>query len=630
MSLVMWTPNLTTLLLYFYANFEVGKEVKNMNTEEFKSIIKELHSNIEILGEYVDPKTKIKCRCNIDNYEWKVMPRSIRKTGCPKCKGVNIKLTDSEYKEKLQEMYGNDVVSLEPYINAVTKILHRCNIHNNEFYTKPCEILNKNCGCKDCTKEKISRALRDSIENVKKKLYEVHGNEFELLDTEYKNNSTKMLFRHNMPDGSSHTFYSTINSLLSGSGCGVCHGSQICIGYNDIATTNPYVASLFENEEETHLYTEWSNRKVNFKCPNCGHVRNKKISQVSRYNELSCPICGDGYSYPNKFIYNCLFQIKDKLDFLYREYMPEWCKFDFHGQQKTGKYDIYFSVNGHPYFCEMDGSLGHGKRAIEISQEDALFIDQEKDRLAAENGIEVIRIDCDYSRNDKYLFIKENIFKSKLSSLIDLSCINFDEANIEAQSSLLVKACNLWNDGYNCQQICDSLDIVNTTVTNYLKIGSKYGICTGYSKEESRYRSHGREIICLNTRKKFRSIVDAGNYYGIGSSDVSKCCRRMGSYGGTYNGEKMIWMYLDEYEKLSEEEIFSYVPKENQACTKVICLNTSKVFDKMSDAIIWCNSKTTTGIVNCCTGKYHTSGKHPETGEPLKWMYYKDYIKKAW
>ena len=60
MSLVMWTPNLTTLLLYFYANFEVGKEVKNMNTEEFKSIIKELHSNIEILGEYVDPKTKIK------------------------------------------------------------------------------------------------------------------------------------------------------------------------------------------------------------------------------------------------------------------------------------------------------------------------------------------------------------------------------------------------------------------------------------------------------------------------------------------------------------------------------------------------------------------------------------------
>lgn len=31
--------------------------------------------------------------------------------------------------------------------------------------------------------------------------------------------------------------------------------------------------------------------------------------------------------------------------------------------------------------------------------------------------------------------------------------------------------------------------------------------------------------------------------------------------------------------------------------------------------------------VNCCTGKYSTSGKHPETGEKLQWIYYEDYIK---
>ena len=48
----------------------------------------------------------------------------------------------------------------------------------------------------------------------------------------------------------------------------------------------------------------------------------------------------------------------------------------------------------------------------------------------------------------------------------------------------------------------------------------------------------------------------------------------------------------------------------------------------MNDAKEWCNMKSTTGIVNCCTGKYKTSGKHPETGESLRWMYYKDYIEK--
>ena len=89
----------------------------------------------------------------------------------------------------------------------------------------------------------------------------------------------------------------------------------------------------------------------------------------------------------------------------------------------------------------------------------------------------------------------------------------------------------------------------------------------------------------------------------------------------------MIWMYLDEYEKLSEEEILNYKPKENNAFTKVVCLNTNVIFNKINDAKEWCGSKTTTGIVNCCTGKYSTSGKHPETGEKLQWIYYEDYIK---
>ena len=126
--------------------------------------------------------------------------------------------------------------------------------------------------------------------------------------------------------------------------------------------------------------------------------------------------------------------------------------------------------------------------------------------------------------------------------------------------------------------LAKSINVVGSTVTNYLKTGFKYEICDNYSSKESMYRSHGREIICLNTKKKFRSIVDGANYYGLFASDISKCCRRTGTYGGIYNGEKMIWMYLDEYEKLSEEEILNYKPKENNAFTKVVCLNTNVIF----------------------------------------------------
>lgn len=324
---------------------------------------------------------------------------------------------------------------------------------------------------------------------------------------------------------------------------------------------------------------------------------------------------------------NCLLQIESQLDFLQREYSPTWCKFNFHGTEKTGAYDIYFSINNHQYIVEMDGGLGHGNRTLRMKRSDSLLIDSEKDRLAFDNGIHVIRIDCDYGRNGRYEFIKNNILSSELPKIINMELIDLDRANLEAQSSLLIQCCNLWNEGLSSKEIAKAIHVVGSTITHYLSTGSKLGICSNYSPTESMYRSHGREIICLNTKKLFRSIVDGANYYKLRASDVSKCCRKSSSYGGIYNNEKMIWMYLDEYTKMTEEELQNYTPKENNVFTKVICLNTYEVFNKLKDASIWCGMKTTTGIVNCCTGKYYTSGKHPITKEPLRWMYYEDYLK---
>ena len=161
------------------------------------------------------------------------------------------------------------------------KILHRCNKHDYEYLVKPSKVL-MGQECIYCAREKIGNTHRSSKEVFLRRLTEIHGDEFELLEEVYKNSSSKMLFRHNLKNGKSHTFYSSANSLLSKQGCGVCHGTQVCKGYNDIATTNPYVASLFENKAETYLYTEWSSQLVNFKCPNCGYQRKKLISQVSR------------------------------------------------------------------------------------------------------------------------------------------------------------------------------------------------------------------------------------------------------------------------------------------------------------------------------------------------------------
>ena len=275
----------------------------------------------------------------------------------------------------------------------------------------------------------------------------------------------------------------------------------------------------------------------------------------------------------------------------------------------------------------MDGGLGHGNKSLDISKEDSIFIDDEKDKLALQNGIKVIRVDCNYGSTNRFEFIKNNILSSELSNIIDMSKINFNDANIEAQSSLFIKCCHLWNMGYNAQEIAKEIKVVGSTVKNYLINGTKYGLCDNYSSKESMYRSHGREIVCLNTKKKFRSIIDGARCYDLLPSDISKCCRRKSSYGGIHNGEKMIWLYYDEYEKMTDSELLYYVPKENNCYTKVICLTTGGIFNKIQDAAKWCGLRGSSGIVSCCNNKYSTSGKHPLTGEPLKWKYYDDYLK---
>lgn len=548
---------------------------------------------------------------------------------CSSNKHIYKKWDNDQYICELEKIHNGNIISLEVFNGMNKKILHKCIRHDYCFYIKPANIVYRKQGCRYCGYEKVAIAERDSLESVRQKIFNKCGNEFELLDDNYINNSTKMKFLHNLDDGSHHTFYATVNHILNGQGCGVCHGQQICIGYNDIATTNPEIASLFANQAETKMYTQWSGRKVNFKCPNCGHIIKKTISMVSRDGGISCPICGDGYSYPNKFIYNCLMQISNQLDYIEREYQPEWCVFEYNNSKKSGRYDIYFSINNKFYICEMDGGLGHGNRTLGASKEESLFIDSEKDRLAKEHGITIIRIDCDYKTGDRFEFIKNNIINSQLSDILDLSKIDFNKANIEAQSSLMIRACNLWNEGYNAGQIASKINVVQSTVTHYLTKGFKYNICKNYSKVESTYRSHGRMIICLNNKKIFRSIVDGAKFYGITESVISKCCRRKSIYGGTYNNEKLVWMYLDEFENYSDDEINQYLMnKDNNVGTKVVCLNTNVVFNTIKSAYEWCGSKSPAGIIHCCKGKYLTSGKHPTTQEPLKWMYYDDYIKK--
>ena len=546
------------------------------------------------------------------------------------------RLTDEEYKQRIYDLYGNNVSVLEPYVNQRTKILHRCNIHNYEWKARTRQMAEGHNGCAYCSSEKRSQSLTKNIEKVKEKLKRVCGDEFTLNDNnEYVGYNEKMYFTHHLPDGSSHVVYSKPDRIYNHK-CPVCSGMQVCVGLNDIWTTNPELGRLLANPNDGFKYMQNSNKHTDFKCPTCGYIcKNKSINQVNRDMDVRCPVCKDGISYPNKFIFNSLLQIKDKLDFLDREYRPKWCKFELKGKIRTGVYDIYLGINNKQYIIEMDGGFHeklHSKEKYN-TLEDIKYIDSMKDKLAIENNIEIIRIDCSYDYHDRYKYILHNILNSKLSEILPLELIDFDEANTKSQKSLLIEACNLWNNGYTAHEIMTELNIGKWLVSSYLKAGKKYNLCNNYSAQNSIIRSFGVGITCVNTGISYPTIAEPSKLYNVNNKGILNCCRGQDySAGKDFNtGEKLFWMYTDDYNKLNKKEIIKYLIDkkvksytENISGKAVYCTTTNEVFDSITDAEKAYNGSQT-GIRKCCRGETKTSGSLSD-GISLTWMFLKDYI----
>lgn len=145
-------------------------------------------------------------------------------------------------------------------------------------------------------------------------------------------------------------------------------------------------------------------------------------------------------------------------------------------------------------------------------------------------------------------------------------------------------------------------------------------------------------VICLNTMETFDSIYSACEKYELEHGQLGKACTGRRKYYGyhPYTNETLKWMFLKDYNNLSEEQklkIFeklkkvSVIQKKGVNCYKykVVCLTTGEKFKKMSDA----GKKYAIDdrrIYDVCNGVLYAAGEHPVTKEKLTWVYYKDYI----
>lgn len=153
--------------------------------------------------------------------------------------------------------------------------------------------------------------------------------------------------------------------------------------------------------------------------------------------------------------------------------------------------------------------------------------------------------------------------------------------------------------------------------------------------------SCSKKIICLNTLKIFDSISDVNRdeeYRGYNciSSRISKVCSNKTikgyevlSSGELCDGTRLTWMYLDDYEKASKEEVEIKIKKAQgyHNGKYIICLNTLIVYKNMNLASKLTNVDRAS-ISKCCDHIRKSAGKS-EDGEKLVWMYLNEFLNKC-
>lgn len=202
---------------------ECGKmKTRNKNTkpyDEYLSQLKNINTNVECIGEYINSTTKTLHKCKRCGFEWLVKPSNVLiGSDCPKCFG-NIKKTNDEYILQLHNKLPH-LVLLEDYKNANTPLKHKCIIHNYEFISNPHTVINS-CGCKYCGIETATQKRTTSHEDFIQKVYNV--NPYIQILNKYINSAHKIQCKclH-----CGYVWNAYPYNLLNGCGCPQCKESK--------------------------------------------------------------------------------------------------------------------------------------------------------------------------------------------------------------------------------------------------------------------------------------------------------------------------------------------------------------------------------------------------------------------
>ncbi len=254
---------------------------------QFVSEFEAINPNIEVLGNYVNSKTRILVRCRVCGHEWSPSAGSLLQgTGCPACAG-NLKKTQEQFNAEVETINPN-VEVIGKYTGHHNKIHVRCMACGFEW-TPFANSLLKGYGCPSCANH-----IPRSKEQFVAELTEINP-DVEVLG-EYVNTQTKVEVRCKT---CGHIWSPVASSLLQGTGCSKCARRRIADSrrktqsqfVDELAEKNPYIEVVGRYiASQAHIRVrcgicghEWDGIPLNLLhgmgCPNCSHVQTSFVEQ---------------------------------------------------------------------------------------------------------------------------------------------------------------------------------------------------------------------------------------------------------------------------------------------------------------------------------------------------------------
>lgn len=423
-----------------------------------------------------------------------------------------------------------DIKVLGKYVNSTTKIKisHNCGY---VWDALPPTIINSK-SCPICGK-----TIKKTQEQFEKELLQIN-NKIEVIGEYISNNyniKCKCLSCNNI-------FSAKPSNLLRNHGCPYCSGRKptkdTCI-----INTHPYIKNYLFDINDGYKYSSGSHKHIKFKCPDCGNIRQLEIKSVISQG-FSCTVCSDGLSYPNKFARAFLSQLP--VINLIHEYSPFWA-----GRYS---YDNYFIYDNEQYILEMDGEFHYKSQQLgNHTLENQIEIDKIKDKLAEQNGIHMIRIDC---RIPNLEYIKDNILNSKIANLFNLNSIDWVKCEKYAVKNLTKEVCEYYQNNkkdLTFDELGKIFSISPFTASKYVKSGKTIGWIKN-DIDDSLLRSY--QIKNPKSKRLFVYDLNGDKIYEFKSMNL--CAKQMSINTGCTYSSSSIRRAIEYKEGKYKNYIFQY------------------------------------------------------------------------